>query len=90
MEAMATGLPVITSPNSGTVARHGTEGFITPYDRVEEMAGYVERLSTDVNLRREMGLAARRRVETFTIDWFGKELGDLFHRLLSNRTPARP
>ena len=90
MEAMATGLPVITSPNSGTVARHGTDGFITPYDRVEEMAGYVERLSTDVNLRREMGLAARRRVETFTIDWFGKELGDLFHRLLSTRTPARP
>lgn len=85
MEAMATGLPVVTSPNSGTVARNGTESFITAYDQVEEMASYVERLASDANLRHEMGLAGRRRVESFGIDWYAGEIGPLFRRLLPER-----
>ena len=88
MEAMATGLPVVTSANSGTVARDGVEGFITPYDDVEAMAQQIERLAGDEELRHEMGRAASRRAGTFSLDWYSREIGGVFLRLIAQRHKA--
>jgi glycosyltransferase involved in cell wall biosynthesis len=82
LEAMATGLPVVTSPNSGTVARHGTEGFITAYDQIDAMADAVERLASNPGLRQDMGRAASRRASEYTIDWYSREIGRVLTSLL--------
>ena len=85
MEAMATGLPVVTSPNSGTVARHDEEGFIADYDQTDQFAGYLKRLIADPDLRLRMGRAARRRAETFSLDWYAEQLVTLLTRLVRER-----
>lgn len=82
MEAMATGLPVVTSPNSGTVARHGEEGFIAEYDETEKFAGYLRRLIEEPDLRLRMGRAARRRAETFSLDEYAAQLVPLLTHLV--------
>jgi hypothetical protein len=74
MEAMAMGLPVVTTFSSGSVVRHGVEGFICGKQDVEAMAGAVEKLAADKVLRVEMGMAARRRAEEFSIDAHAREL----------------
>ena len=88
MEAMSTGLPVVASPNSGTVARHGTEGFIAAYDQIDAMAEAVDRLASNPELRHEMGRAASRRVGGFTIDWYSREIAPLLRQLVVG--PAEP
>jgi glycosyltransferase involved in cell wall biosynthesis len=82
MEAMASGLPLVTSPNSGTVARHGMEGFLCPYDDVETAASSIEQLVQNPTLRHDMGRAARRRYEQFGLSRYTDELSSLCHRLL--------
>jgi glycosyltransferase involved in cell wall biosynthesis len=88
MEAMFTGLPVVTSPNSGTVARHGQEGFIAPYDDINALAGYLRELVENPDRRFEMGLAARKRCEQFNLDYYSRELSALFHRLVGGRAAS--
>jgi hypothetical protein len=77
MEAMATGLPVVGSPNSGTVIRSGEDGFLHEYDDVEGLAGSVEKLARDGNFREAMGRAARKRAEFFNLDQYSGELAGL-------------
>ena len=64
IEAMATGLPVV-STNVGSVSesvQHGVTGFLTPVRDVSQTAGHWERLFRQANLRQEMGRNARRLV----------------------------
>jgi glycosyltransferase involved in cell wall biosynthesis len=65
-EALAAGLPVITTPNSGSVVRDGVEGFIVPAHDIDSVVDRMTRLTTDATLRREMSQSARRRAESFT------------------------
>jgi glycosyltransferase involved in cell wall biosynthesis len=65
-EAIASGLPVITTPNAGSVVRDGIEGFIVP---VRDTKAVVERMRTlveDDALRLQMGARARQRAEMFS------------------------
>ena len=66
-EALASGLPCVATPASGTVARDGIEGFLVPPCNVDSLADRMERLGSDPQLRRRMSAAARRRAEEF--DW---------------------
>jgi glycosyltransferase involved in cell wall biosynthesis len=66
-EAMACGLPCITTPNSGSVVRDGIEGFLVPPRDPSTLANRMERLGTDLELRDRMGSAARIRAEEY--DW---------------------
>jgi glycosyltransferase involved in cell wall biosynthesis len=85
MEAMASGLTVVTSPNSGTVARHNQEGFIAAYDDINALARYVQELVENPNRRLEMGRAARKRYEECNLDSYSRELSAMFHRLVGAR-----
>lgn len=80
-EALACGLPVVTTPHAGSVVRDGVEGFIIPIRDVEALAAALERLRADERLRREMRKAARARAETFTWERYGDALGCLYERL---------
>lgn len=65
-EALASGLPIVTTRNAGSVARDGQEGFIVPIRDVETLMERIERLYRDKELRATMALAARRRAAEFT------------------------
>jgi glycosyltransferase involved in cell wall biosynthesis len=67
-EALACGLPVVTTPNAGSVVRDGGEGFIVPIRDVDALAARLERLRSDESLRLEMGRAGRQRAQRYTWD----------------------
>ncbi len=83
-EAMASGLPIVTSPNSGSLVREGVDGFITPYDDVERMADHVSRLAGDPELRHQLGSAGRARVEAFDLNPYAQQLKAIYDQLLNN------
>jgi glycosyltransferase involved in cell wall biosynthesis len=90
MEAMATGLPIVTSPNSGTVARDGEEAFIAPYDAIDQHVALLERLIADRDLRVEMGRSAARSYRQFDMEAYSKRLTEVIHTTVQNRAgPAR-
>lgn len=74
MEAMASGLPIVTSPNSGSVVTQGHEGYVAPYDDVDKLAGLIEILVSSPELRHEMGRAARAKAESLDLDWYSRKL----------------
>ena len=86
MEAMASGLPIVTSPNSGTVARHGRECLVAAYDDVDALARYVQELVENPNRRLEMGRAAWKRSQEFNLNSYSRDLSALFHRLVKGKT----
>lgn len=65
-EAMACGLPIITTSHAGSVARDDREGFIVPIRDADALAERLETLRNDTNLRQKMGQAARQRTVKFT------------------------
>jgi colanic acid/amylovoran biosynthesis glycosyltransferase len=70
LEAMATGLPVVTTDCGGMreAVSDGVEGFVVPIRDVKRMAAALGRLSEDAELRVRMGAAARARVlKEFTL-----------------------
>jgi hypothetical protein len=84
MEAMATGLPIVTSPNSGTVARHGKEAFISAYDAIDDHVAHLERLIADRDLRLAMGASSASHYRAFDLDAYS---GRLLHVLAGVADP---
>ena len=85
MEAMASALPVVTTPSSGTPVRDGVEGFVREVDDLEGLASCLGWLTEDSELRRHMGLAARWRAEEFSVDRYGCCVGLLLQSLMRDR-----
>src|SRR5262249_27834906 len=65
-EALASGLPVITTENAGSVVRDGVDGFVVPIRDVTALQEKILMLYQNRELRREMGARARERAEQFT------------------------
>lgn len=84
-EAMACGLPVVTTFNAGSIARHDQEGIIIPARSVEALATALERLRADHRLRNDMGMAARARAEEHSWERYGHELDSAMQQLLNAR-----
>lgn len=73
-EALAAGLPVITTPNAGSVVRDGVDGFVVPAGDVDAFSAKVELLARDRDLRRTMGENALQRAREFTVAAYGERL----------------
>jgi glycosyltransferase involved in cell wall biosynthesis len=87
-EALASGLPVITTPNSGSVVRDGIEGFVVPIRDVEALKEKILLLYRDQRLREEMAHRARERAEEFTWKAYRQRLGAVLHRALAGELPV--
>jgi glycosyltransferase involved in cell wall biosynthesis len=72
LEAMAAGLPVISSRNCGfaSLLEDGREGFTYDYNDVERLSHLLEWFITHPDAIAPMGTAARRRLSTFSIDGY--------------------
>jgi len=67
LEAMASGLPVITTPNGpGDIVRDGIDGFVVPVRDPNIIAEKLEYLRENPDIRAEMGENARKRALEFT------------------------
>lgn len=65
-EAMAAGLPVITTPNAGSYVRPNLDGFIVPIRDIDALATSIERLYRNKDLRLWQGANARERALLFS------------------------
>jgi glycosyltransferase involved in cell wall biosynthesis len=73
-EALAAGLPVITTEAAGSVVRHGVDGWIVPERDSVALAQAIERVVGDRRSRGRMSLAARERAREYTIERYGERL----------------
>ncbi len=89
-EALACGLPLVVTPNAGSVARDGIEGFVVGPRDVETLAQRMERLGNDPELRAAMAAAARTRALAFDWPRYHAALVDLVQDLLEPGTTRAP
>jgi glycosyltransferase involved in cell wall biosynthesis len=83
LEAMANGLPSITSPVGGIpdVFRNGQDGaLVTPGD-VEQIRAAMARLISDDAARLAAGRAARERARAFDVHVYARRLADIYQRI---------
>lgn len=84
LEAMATGLPVVSTTHAGIpdAVRHGEEGWLSPEQDVDQMALHMAKILGDPDLAAEMGRAGRERVEKYyTKEIYLGTLTDLIGRM---------
>lgn len=82
-EAMASGLPTITTHNAGSLVRHGQDGFLVTIRDVNKLAEYMEILRQDADLRRQMGQSARNYIEKYPWKRHGDRLAAAVSDLLA-------
>jgi glycosyltransferase involved in cell wall biosynthesis len=83
LEAMANGLPSITSPVGGIpdVFRDGLDGvLVTPGD-VAQIRAAMARLIADDTARGVAGRAARERARAFDVHVYARRLADIYQRI---------
>lgn len=76
-EALASGLPVIATYNSGSVVRDGVEGFVVPIRDIEALKEKILLLYRDESLRQAMSVQARLRAESFTWQAYRQRLAGI-------------
>lgn len=87
MEAMAMGLPVVTTRIAGIpeLVEDGESGFLVTPGRTDQLVQAIERLAGDPGLRRRMGQAGRGKVTAdFNLDDSARALERLFGGLASS------
>ena len=70
LEAMAMGLPIVTTLNAGSQVRDGKEGLIVSCGDMDGYHEAINKLIAEPNTRLAMGNAARKRAMTFDMTWY--------------------
>jgi glycosyltransferase involved in cell wall biosynthesis len=86
VEAAACGRPLVATDTPGCrdIARPDVNAILVPLGNAAKLADAIERLAADAELRRRFGKAGRALVEReFSSDRIGREIVDLYRRLLS-------
>ncbi|MBC8006916.1 MAG: glycosyltransferase family 4 protein [Prolixibacteraceae bacterium] len=84
MEALAMGLPVVTSTKSGAaeILEHNKTGYVCDALDIDGFSSAIDALANHER-RLAMGSAARTLAESFTVDAMTRQLLDLYQRLLA-------
>ncbi len=88
-EAMACGLPVIVTPNAGSVARDREDGFLIPPRDRDALKEKLLALYENQEMRESMGRNARRHIEKFTWDAHRQHLLTVYEAAYTGR-PVEP
>jgi glycosyltransferase involved in cell wall biosynthesis len=80
LEAMARGLPVITTPNCGKVVQDGKNGFVVPAWDAKSLAEAISRFDRDRELAPRMSGDCRETVKGFSIQNYGERLMEIIVR----------
>lgn len=87
-EAMACGLPVVTTPESGSVITHGHDGLIVPAGDPAALAAAITTLCESAELRGRLGRAARATIlRSYTSNHYRSRLAAVFAALLAGSDP---
>lgn len=80
-EAMAHGLPVVTTANAGSVVRDGMDGWIVPVRCAPAIAERLERLTSKCDLLTRMSSSARQRAREFSTARYEQTLVSILRSL---------
>jgi glycosyltransferase involved in cell wall biosynthesis len=81
VEAMSFGLPVIATPNCGSVVSHGRDGFVVPVRDGNALADRILALHQDREMLRAMSEQARLKSGQYSIEQYRKTLYTELNRL---------
>jgi glycosyltransferase involved in cell wall biosynthesis len=87
-QAMACGLPIITTTNSGAedIVRDGKDGFIIPIRDVEKLKEKILFMYNNPEICKQMGQSAKERVSSgFTWDDYGRKIVSEYERILNEK-----
>lgn len=84
MEALAAGLPVIATRESGLPIEHGQTGFIIPSKNEQSIVDAVVNVIKDSVLRGNIGRNAAKMMTRYTWDNYAEEVFKLYQSLLNN------
>lgn len=91
LEAMATGMPVITTETCGMpdVVEHDFNGLLIPPANAAAIEESILRLAHSVELCQKLGEAARRTMKRYTWERAARQLEALYRHVLALENPPR-
>ncbi len=86
LEAMASGMPVVTTNTCGMadVVENELNGLLVPAADAEQLANGIERLCESMDLRKRLGLAGQETMRRYTWDRVAAKLEDVFALAVRN------
>lgn len=88
MEAMAAGMPVIATNESGLPIEDGVDGIIVRSKNVHDIKNAIKLLASDTHKRETLGIAAANKIAThYTWDRYAQNVFSLYKQLLNK--PAK-
>lgn len=90
LEAMASGLPILTTPRSGVaeLVCHEKNGFVVPHADVEAMERIVRLLHAAPELKHEIGQSARETAEKHTWKAYEQKVAQVFNDIARQGKPS--
>src|SRR5436309_15926178 len=73
-EALSAGLPVLTTPNAGSLVRHGLDGFVLAHDEVDGFVSALTHLASHPDAWVEMSRNAQLRALEGSAERYGMRL----------------
>jgi phosphatidylinositol alpha-1,6-mannosyltransferase len=91
LEAMAAGLPLVTTRTCGTqeLVEEGVNGWTHDWGDIETLTAHIKRLATDRTLARRMSVFSRSRAEQFSWEIGATLYLELFKQIITHRLSPR-
>ena len=83
LEAMASGLPIITTPCEGAEELIADNGIVVKHAQAEEFAKAIKKLANDQQAYNQMSIAARKQAEKFSWKNVASQYLDCYSRILN-------
>lgn len=84
-EAMASGLPLIATYNTGSVIRDKKDGFIIPAGNTNILKEKILYFYNNFEAVKKMGINARKRIEKFSWESYGRNLTKIYKKILNEK-----